>query len=105
MSAYVVFIREHTTDPLELQRYAQKAPLAREGHDIERLAFYGQFEVLEGDPIEGAAILRFADIGAARQWYASPAYQQALQHRRHGAHYRVLLIEGGDTPSTTQVNA
>lgn len=105
MSAYVVFTREHTTDPLELQRYTQKAPLAREGRDIARLAFYGQFEVLEGDPIEGAVILRFADMAAAREWYASPAYQEALQHRRNGAQYRVLLIEGSDMPSTAQVNA
>lgn len=52
MSAYVVFTREHTTDAAELQRYAQEAPAAREGHDVTRLAFYGQLEVLEGPSID-----------------------------------------------------
>lgn len=59
MSAYVVFTREHTTDATELQRYAQEAPAAREGHDVTRLAFYGQLEVLEGPSIEGAVISTF----------------------------------------------
>ena len=97
MSAYVVFTREHTTDAAELQRYAQEAPAAREGHDVTRLAFYGQLEVLEGPSIEGAVILRFEDMTAARAWYASPAYQAALKHRLSGAEYRVSLIEGTDT--------
>jgi uncharacterized protein (DUF1330 family) len=100
MSAYVVLTREHTIDAEELARYAQKAPLAGEGRDISRLAFYGEFEVLEGEPIEGAAILRFADMATARQWYASPAYQEALQHRYKSGQYRVLLIAGTDpTPA------
>ncbi|HBN9703298.1 TPA: DUF1330 domain-containing protein [Pseudomonas aeruginosa] len=99
MSAYVIFTREHTTDAAELQRYAQEAPAAREGHDVTRLAFYGQLEVLEGPPIEGAVILRFPDMAAARAWYASPTYQAALQHRLRGAQYRVFLIEGTDISS------
>jgi len=96
MSAYVVFTRERTIDPAEFEIYAQKAPAAREGHDVTRLAFYGQFEVLEGEPIEGAVIMRFPDMAAAKEWYNSPAYQEALQHRLIGAEYRVLLIAGVD---------
>ncbi|MFU2327980.1 DUF1330 domain-containing protein [Pseudomonas sp. NFX98] len=96
MSAYVIFIREHTTDAEQLQQYAQKAPLARTGHDITRLAFYGQFEVLEGPSAEGVAILCFPDMAAARAWYDSPAYQEARQHRFKGAEYRMLLVEGSD---------
>ncbi|WP_448107322.1 DUF1330 domain-containing protein [Pseudomonas azerbaijanoccidentalis] len=96
MSAYVIFIREHTTDAEQMQQYAQKAPLARTGHDITRLAFYGQLEVLEGPPAEGVAILRFPDMAAARAWYDSPAYQEARQHRFNGAEYRMLLVEGSD---------
>ncbi|MDT3750526.1 MULTISPECIES: DUF1330 domain-containing protein [Pseudomonas] len=33
-------------------------------------------------------------IAAAREWYFSPAYQVALQHRLKGAVYRVFLIDG-----------
>jgi len=96
MSAYVIFIREHTNDEAEMQRYAATAPAARAGHDITRLAFYGALEVLEGPAPEGVAILRFKDMAAARAWYDSPAYQQARQHRLQGASYRLLLVEGSD---------
>lgn len=96
MSAYVIFIREATTDEAQMQEYARKAPAARTGHDITRLAFYGQLDVLEGPSAEGVAILRFADMDAARAWYNSPAYQEARQHRFNGAQYRLLLVEGSD---------
>ena len=100
MSAYVVFIRETTTDAAEMQLYAQTAPAARAGHDISRVAFYGTLDVLEGSPAEGVAILRFNDMDAARAWYNSPAYQEAREHRFKGADYRVLLVEGSDVTPT-----
>ena len=61
MSAYVVFLRERTLDATELDIYARQAPAAREGHDLTPLAFYGDFEVLEGPAIEGGVILRFSE--------------------------------------------
>lgn len=94
MSAYVVFTREETTDLDELAQYAEKAPKARPGHDLTPLAFYGDFEVLEGNPMEGAVILRFPDKAAARAWYDSPAYQDAMKHRQKGSKYRVFIIDG-----------
>ncbi|MDR9750320.1 DUF1330 domain-containing protein [Pseudomonas sp. SZMC_28357] len=99
MSAYVIFIREKTLDEEQMQQYATKAPAARTGHDITRLAFYGQLEVLEGPAAEGVAILRFPDMAAARAWYGSEAYQEARQHRFKGAEYRMLLVEGSDVPA------
>lgn len=103
MPAYVVFIREKTLDPAQMQQYAQEAPKARAGHDITRLAFYEQHEVLEGPPAEGVAILCFPDMAAARAWYASPAYQHARQHRLQGAQYRMLLVDGSEAASQPSV--
>ncbi|MDX3775418.1 DUF1330 domain-containing protein [Chromatiaceae bacterium AAb-1] len=97
MSAYVVMIRERVTDPAQMENYARLAPLARAGHDIERLAFYGALEVLEGAPLDGVVINRFPTMAAARRWYDSPAYQAALVHRLRGADYRVFIVEGLDT--------
>lgn len=94
MPAYIIFTREHTTDAEQMAQYAEKAPLANQGHDLTALAFYGQYEVLEGSDIEGAVLVRFPDMAAARQWYNSPAYQNAMKHRQKGANYRVLLIDG-----------
>jgi uncharacterized protein (DUF1330 family) len=102
MSAYVVLVRERTHDPAELQSYAQMAPAARAGRDLTALAFYGDFEVLEGAPIEGAVLLRFPSMQAAREWYTSPAYQAALPHRLKGADYRVFLLEGTDAPAVAR---
>ena len=80
-----MFTREQTNDSEQIAQYAQKAPLTREGRDLTALAFYGEFEVLEGNNIEGAVILRFPDMAAARDWYNSPTYQEALKHRLNGA--------------------
>ncbi|RBI68762.1 DUF1330 domain-containing protein [Vreelandella sulfidaeris] len=94
MPAYVVLTRERTHDAKEMEQYATKAKAAREGHDPQPLAFYGDFEVLEGSDMEGAVILRFPDMAAARAWYQSDAYQEARKHRFQGADYRVFIVDG-----------
>lgn len=96
MSAYVVMIRERVTDQAEMDTYARLAPLAREGHDIERLAFYGALDTLEGAPADGVVINRFPTIEDARRWYDSSAYKAARVHRHRGADYRVFIVEGVD---------
>ncbi len=94
MSAYIVFIREKTTDKAELETYWQKAPAAMEGHPIKPLAAYGHHLTLEGPDVEGVVIAEFPTVEAARTWYDSPAYQEAAQHRFRGAVYRGLIVEG-----------
>jgi uncharacterized protein (DUF1330 family) len=96
MSAYVVMIRECVTDSAEMQSYAQLAPRAREGRDIVPLAFYGALEALEGEQPDGIVITRFPSMLAARDWYDSPAYQEAVKHRHRGARYRVFIVDGVD---------
>ena len=92
--AYVVLVRDRMIDAGEFAVYGQKARGAREGDSVTPLAFYGQHEVLEGPPAEGAVILQFPSFAEAQAWYRSPAYQEALQHRLKGAEYRVLIVEG-----------
>ncbi|MDQ0466088.1 uncharacterized protein (DUF1330 family) [Caulobacter ginsengisoli] len=92
--AYVVMIRERMTDPDEFEQYRQLAPKARGPHNIVPLAFYGAQQVLEGPPAEGTVVLKFDSVDAARAWYDSPAYQEALVHRLKGADYRVIIVEG-----------
>lgn len=96
MSAYVILIRDHTRDENELARYAELAQAARPGHEITPLAFYGEVQTLEGAPAEGAVVLKFPDMQAARAWYDSPQYRAAKVHRHLGADYRVLLVNGVD---------
>ena len=94
MPAYVIFIKNKTTNQDELNTYGQKAAAARGDHQIKPLAFYGPLEVLEGDSAEGVVLIEFPDKAAARAWYDSPAYQEAKEHRLKGADYRVILAEG-----------
>jgi uncharacterized protein (DUF1330 family) len=94
MSTYFVMIREGTTDPASLAEYGPRAALAAQGHSLKPLAAYGAFEQLEGGAIEGAVILEFPDMAAARAWYDSPSYQAALKFRHAGSSSKAFFIEG-----------
>lgn len=94
MEAFVVFTREETTDPQELATYSAGVGPSFEGHDVTFLAAYGAMEHLEGPPVEGAVILRFPSMQAARDWYDSPAYQTIAAHRFAGSRYRGFIVEG-----------
>ncbi|MDP1618469.1 DUF1330 domain-containing protein [Phenylobacterium sp.] len=99
MTAYVIFVRDAVTDPTALERYRELTPAARKAHPLEPLAFYGPHDVLEGDPVDGVAILAFPDMAAARAWYASPEYQAARPHRLQGSRGKIYLVEGVAAPS------
>jgi uncharacterized protein (DUF1330 family) len=94
MPAYVIFIRKRTTNPAELEVYAQKAPASLAGRPVTIHALYGPHEIVEGDQIEGAAILEFPSFEEAKAWYDSPAYREARQHRLKGADYLGIIVEG-----------
>ena len=94
MVAYVVFTREKMRNTEEYERYREKARPAAAGHPLKPLALYGKYEVLEGPAIEGAVVLEFPTIEAAKAYYHSPAYQDAVRHRFLGADYRVFVVEG-----------
>lgn len=94
MSAYVVYVRDRITDPEEFRKYEESAPTAAVGHPATPLAFYGAVETLEGPQVDGAVILAFPTVAAAKAAYDSPLYQEALQHRLRGAEYRVFIVEG-----------
>lgn len=94
MVAYIVFTREKLRIPEEYERYRTKARAAGDGHPLKPLAVYGKHEVLEGPAIEGAVVLEFPTVEAARTYYHSPAYQEAVKHRHLGADYRAFIVEG-----------
>jgi uncharacterized protein (DUF1330 family) len=94
MSAYIVFTRTKTIDQKELEKYWAGIGATTKGHPIELLVTYGKHEVLEGDPIEGIVIAKFPDVKTAKDWYYSEAYQSVAQHRKQGAIYNGLIVEG-----------
>lgn len=94
MAAYMVFTRERLRNKAEFETYGGLAGATLAGHDAKPLVFYGECETLEGAPIEASVIVQFPDIAAAKAWYNSPSYQEAVQHRFAGADYRVFVTEG-----------
>jgi uncharacterized protein (DUF1330 family) len=71
-----------------------KPSIKKKDHPIEVLVAYGKHEVLEGDPIEGMVIAKFPSLKAAKVWYYSEAYQNVAKHRKLGAIYHGLIVEG-----------
>ncbi len=94
MSTYVVFIRERTRNPAEMEAYTPKAGASLAGHAVKVLAAYGKQEVLEGPDVEGVVIVEFPSFAEAKAWYDSPAYREAREHRFRGADYRAVIVEG-----------
>ena len=94
MPAYMIFIREQTLDRDELEAYWAKVASTLEGVPIKVLSGYGPHVTLEGLDVEGVVIAEFPSVESARQWYDSPAYQEAAKHRHRGAVYRGLIVEG-----------
>ena len=94
MSAYVVFTRTKTIDQKELEKYRTGIKATMKDHPIEVLVADGKQDVLEGDPIEGMVIVKFPGVKAARDWINSEAYQDIAKHRKLGATYHGLIVEG-----------
>lgn len=94
MPAYMIFIREQTLDRTELEAYWAKVASTLEGVPLKVLSAYGPHITLEGPEVEGVVIAEFPSVEAARQWYDSPAYQDAMTHRQRGAIYRGLIVAG-----------
>ncbi len=66
MAAFIVFTRERLRDQAEMDTYAGKAGATLAGHEGKPHAYYGKHETLEGAPIDGAVIIEFPTIDAAK---------------------------------------
>jgi uncharacterized protein (DUF1330 family) len=103
MSTYVVG-DIHITDPVAYQGHVPRAlaTIARFGGRV--IAGGGKVDLLEGDPMpERIFIIEFPNANAARRWYQSDDYQEALKVRRSASHGRVFLIEGTEISTAVPV--
>ena len=94
----------HITDPAAYEAHVPRAlaTIARFGGRV--IAGGGKIDLLEGDPIpERIFIIEFPNADAARRWYQSEDYQEALKVRLSASHGRVFLIEGNEISSTVPV--
>lgn len=94
MTVYAIFIKRKTYDPDGLKKYGEMAGEAAKGFALDPIAFFGNHENMEGQPAEGAVIMRFGDMEAAKAWYFSPGYQKAKAQRNASADFDVIFVEG-----------
>jgi len=88
----------HITDPAVYQAHVPRAlaTIARFGGRV--IAGGGaRVDLLEGDPMpEWIFVIEFPNADAARRWYQSDDYREALKARLSASHGRVFLIEGAE---------
>jgi uncharacterized protein (DUF1330 family) len=95
MPAYVLCIREEAVrDPAEMAIYSRMNQEAPRDPNLTPLIVYGATEALEGKAPDGIVVLQFPTVEDAKAWYDSPYYQATIPHRRKGADYRVMIVEG-----------
>jgi uncharacterized protein (DUF1330 family) len=100
MPAYVIGLNRAVRDRQKLEAFWKAAAPTFEGLGAKRLAIYTPLTplVLLG-PLEAAFVYEFPDVGTAKRWYESPAYQKARQLVSDGeADVELFIIDGGYTP-------
>jgi len=94
MPAYVI-VETHISDPEQYARYKAASPAAVAAGGGRFVVRGGEIDVLEGDWTPNRlVVLEFADLEAARRWYASETYQEAKQLRRGAAALNMVAVEG-----------
>jgi len=53
----------------------------------------GVVDSVEGEPVEAVVVVEFETMAAARTWYHSPAYQEALAIRLQAVVSHAVLVE------------
>jgi len=95
VAAYMIITREGPIrDQTEMDIYSKKNRENPRDPNLTPLVIYGAITALEGLPPEGALVLQFPTVEAAKAWYNSPAYQAAIPHRQKAADYRIFIVEG-----------
>ena len=94
MPAYIIAEVE-VTNPVGYEAYRPLAGASIAQYGGKFIVRGGKAELVEGtkEPAR-IVVIEFADTAAAKRWYNSPEYQEALKIRLANSTGRVLLVEG-----------
>jgi uncharacterized protein (DUF1330 family) len=94
MPAYIIAEIE-VTNPAGYESYRPLAGASVAQYGGKFVVRGGKSELIEGGPEpQRLVVIEFADMAAAKHWYNSPEYQEALRIRLANSRGRVLLVEG-----------
>jgi uncharacterized protein (DUF1330 family) len=94
MPAYII-AEVDVTNPTGYAAYRPLAGASVAQYGGKFVVRGGKSELIEGSPEPARmVVIEFADMDAAKRWYNSPEYQDALKIRLANSTGRVLLVEG-----------
>jgi len=92
MAAYL-HIHIVVSDPTRYARYQELAGPTLKANGARLLSKVPNPELLEGAAKPGTVVLlEFDDVAAAKRWYASPEYAEAIEARRGVATFTITLL-------------
>lgn len=94
MPAYVI-VQIDVHEPQQYERYKELAAPSVSAHGGRYIARGGVTETLEGTwSPKRLVVLEFPTMQQARDWYASPQYQEAAAVRQGCARAEMVLVQG-----------
>jgi uncharacterized protein (DUF1330 family) len=94
MTAYLV-VETDITEPAQYEQYKAVTPGLVAAAGGRFIARGGELAVLEGDwTPERLVLIEFPDLAAAKRFYDSPEYQEAIKLREGAANLRMVAVEG-----------
>jgi uncharacterized protein (DUF1330 family) len=94
MPAYLI-VETDIHDPEQYEQYKAVTPAVVAAAGGRFVVRGGELAVLEGDwnPAR-LVVLEFEDLDAAKRFYDSPEYQEAIKLRRGAANLNMVAVEG-----------
>jgi uncharacterized protein (DUF1330 family) len=95
MPAYVI-VRLKVRNNDWVAEYRPKTTALVEKHGGKFLVRRGKMDRLEGkEPLpDGAVVIEFPSIEAAKAWHSDPAYAPLIKLRQSGADAEIMVVEG-----------
>ncbi|WP_169984637.1 MULTISPECIES: DUF1330 domain-containing protein [unclassified Microbispora] len=102
MTAYAVAQLRDVNLGADIVEYLRRIDATLEPFGGRFIIHGGEPELLEGTWTQTLIVIEFPDLGRARAWYRSPAYQEILPLRTRNSSGDAVLIEGvaGDHKAT-----
>ena len=94
MSAFYIVFVEKPADPAEIAEYRRLAFPRLKGRRVKFHTRPGcELHTVEGNEVDVVVVLEFDTVQAAKDWYHSPEYQNAVKHRLGTARSRAVIVE------------